>query len=63
MAKRTETKLNLNKETLKALSVEVTDAVGGGAVRTHDRNTACPSHQTCVFNDCYTNNPHACWQN
>ncbi|MBI1751977.1 MAG: hypothetical protein HY014_05990 [Acidobacteria bacterium] len=55
MAKRTEKKLNLNKETLKALTVEAVDEVAGGG------KTA--SRQTCHFNECYTVNRHICWQN
>ena len=53
MTKRNPKKLNLSKETLKALSVEQNQQVDGGAT-----GYSC---QTCYVNVCYTTNRHICW--
>lgn len=52
MTKRTEKKLNLNKETLQALTSASADEVAGGG-----KTVSC---QTCFVNACYTINPHIC---
>lgn len=51
MAKLSETKLCLNKETLRTLTAETANEVAGG------RTVSC---QTCYNNECYSANRRFC---